>query len=230
MLAENAIDFHSNIASEFAEKYNSSRAFRERFQVWTDLLDRYVSPTDEVMDLGCGSGIFSPYLADKGCVVTGIDGSAAMIRLCEQRNPLASVRYIVQALPLTDLTAYQPQDVVLMSSLLEYIDDRMEMLKQARHLLKPNGLLLVSIPNRTSLYRQIERMLFRLTGRPAYIAHVRHMTTETSFNRQLEKLGFDTLETIYYAGQDPVSTLLKPFLAGRYVNNLLVGVYRKRTE
>lgn len=222
-----AIDFHGEIAQQFDRRYESSIAFLERFRVWTNLLDQYVNPIDRVLDLGCGSGIFSNYLAEIGCIVTGIDGSEAMIALCNQKKTVVNVRYIVQSLPLPNPMKYARQDVVIMSSLLEYMDDMGQMLQQVRDLLKPNGLLIVSIPNQLSLYRRLERRLFRLTGWPAYFAHIRNSSTEATFARHLSEVGFDKIETTFFSSHDPISRLLKPFLARQYVNNLFVGVYRK---
>ena len=228
MTKTNAIDFHDAIAVVFNDKYESSRAFLERFQIWTALFEHYIKASDHIMDLGCGSGIFSNYLANKGCTVTGIDGSAAMITLCNQQKRSANVQYVVASLPLPNLAHYAPQDIILMSSFLEYIDDSQGMLEQAKDLLKPSGLLIVSIPNPMSLYRKLERMLFWLTGRPLYFAYSQHTISEMLFKRCLATLGFEALETIYFSGHDPISRILKPFLADCYVNNLLVGVYRKR--
>ena len=223
----NAIDFHDAIATQFDKKYAFSGAFGERFRVWTGLLDRYVDPTDCVMDIGCGSGIFSRYLADKGCTVTGIDGSVAMINLCNQRDSSVRLRYVIQSLPLSDMGAYGPQDVIVASSVLEYIGDMERMLHQIYAMLRPGGLLIVSMPNRLSVYRHLEYALFALTGRPRYFAHVRHVPTEANFSRQLTVMGFAVVETTYFSGYDPLSRLLKRVLPKRCVNNLFVGVYRK---
>lgn len=229
-MENNVVDFHDVIASSFNDRYETSKAFQERFTVWIRLFERYLKPTDHVMDLGCGSGVFSDYLAGKGCVVTGIDGSEAMITLGKQKKMAGSVRYVVQSLPLPNPTQYAPQDVLLMSSVLEYLDDITEMLEQANVLLKPNGLLIVSIPNHISVYRAIERVIFWLTKRPTYFAFIRHTSTKLKFNKWLTQLGFEPLETVYFSSYDPISSVLKPFFAEQYVNNLLVGVYRKRTD
>ncbi len=228
MSANAAIDFHDQIAEKFDRNYELSEAFLERVQVWTTLFDRYVLPSASVMDFGCGTGIFSHYLAEKGCVVIGIDGSRAMIALCQQKKMSANVHYVQQVLPLPNEHDYAPSDAVIMSSLLEYMDDVPQMLRQVHGLLKPNGLLLVSMPNQLSIYRRIERWLFRLTGWPHYVAHCRNYSTKTAFARQLTDLGFDVLKTTYFSSHDPISRLLKPFLSKRYVNSLFVGVFQKR--
>ncbi len=227
---KDAIDFHNDRALEFDGRYALSKAFQERFHVWTGLFDRYVAATDQVIDLGCGSGIFSNYLAQKGCIVTGIDGSETMIALCKQKRTSTTARFAVGTLPLKTLTPFPAQDVVVMSSILEYLSDMTGMLEQVRLLLKPNGLLLVSIPNERSVYRHVERQLFRVLARPVYYQYIRNTATETTFNRQLAEAGFTPVETNYFSGQDPISRILKPLLAAPYVNNLLVGVFRKTPD
>lgn len=228
MNSQSAIEFHNQIAAQFAQKYTSSTAFSERFRVWTDLFGQYIKPTDRVLDLGCGSGIFSHYLAQKGCQVLGIDGSQAMIDLCIQRKTSATVRYVQQSLPLADPSLYRHQDVVIMSSLLEYIEDIQQMLQQVNDLLRPTGLLIVSMPNALSIYRRAERILFWLTGYPRYYTYTHNRSTEVVFTQHLISKGFNVLETVYFSGHDPISRILKPLLARQYTNNLFVIVCRKK--
>lgn len=223
----NAIDFHSAIADHFDDRYNQSPAFRQRLNIWTAVLDQHVKAGDRVLDLGCGSGVLSHYLAAKGCVVTAVDGSPAMIDLCRRKNPSAGIRYTVQRLPFDDCSGYELQNVVVASSLLEYIDDLDTMLHQAWTLLRPGGSLIVSLPNRRSLYRRFERLLFALTGRPRYFAHVRHRSTPAVFALRLSRIGFSPLQTVYYSSDDPLSKRLKRAWPEPYVNSLFVSVYRK---
>lgn len=227
-LMETAIDYHSDIAEAFDGKYTISLGFQERFQVWTSLFGQYVPTGSRVLDLGCGSGVLSGYLGGRGCLVTGIDGSARMIALCEKNRQSANEQYIVQTLPLPNPTAYAPVDVVTASSLLEYLDDMPLLLQQAHSILNPGGLLIVSMPNRRCLWRHIERLTYRLTRRPAYFGHIRNVSDVTTFGRQLNLLGFDMVDTRYFSSFDPLSHLLKAILPKPFVNNLFVGVYRKR--
>lgn len=160
--------------------------------------------------------------------MTGVDGSVAMIGLCDQNKAADEVCFVVQSLPLMNPTAYAGQDVIIASSLLEYVDDLALVLQQTQAMLNTNGLLIVSMPNRISLYRRVERLLFAITGYPRYFAHLRHVSTEIDFNRQLATLGFEVVETVFFSSYDPLSRWLKWILPPPYVNNLFVGVYRKR--
>ncbi|MFD2573462.1 class I SAM-dependent methyltransferase [Spirosoma soli] len=223
----NAIEFHNAIATDFHNRYEVSKAFQERFEVWTRLFERYVAPTNRVMDMGCGSGVFSNYLAGKGCIVTGIDGSEAMINLCNQAKTVPTAQFVKQLLPLDNADSYQKQDVIIASSVLEYLNDMSAMLQQAQSLLKPGGLVMVSMPNKRSIYRRIERLAFQLTGYPRYFAHIRNVSSETLLSQQLHKLGFETLGVVYFSSGDPLSKSLKNVLPDYYVNSLFVGVYRK---
>ena len=184
-----AVDFHDAIAPQFARRYESSSAFRERFYIWTRLLDRYITPNSRVLDLGCGSGIFSHYVAKKGCSVMGIDGSTAMIALCDQKKTSAAVQFVCQSLPFANPSGYGQQDSILMSSLLEYMDNMAQLLTQANALLQPGGVLIVSIPNSSSFYRRIEQTVFGLTGHPRYVAHIRNRSYKADFCRQLGRCG-----------------------------------------
>lgn len=225
---ETAIDYHSAIADAFDGKYATSPGFQERFQVWTSLFAQYVPAGSHVLDLGCGSGVLSGCLGGRGCLVTGIDGSARMIALCEKNRQSANEHYIVQTLPLPDPAAYAPADVVMASSLLEYLDDMPALLQQARSILNTGGLLIVSMPNRRCLWRHVERLSYSFTRRPAYFGHIRNVSDVVSFGRELGLLGFDTVDTRYFSSFDPLSRLLKAVLPKPFVNNLFVGVYRKR--
>ncbi|GAB3503522.1 hypothetical protein GCM10027341_32770 [Spirosoma knui] len=223
----NAVDYHSAIAQKFASRYESSAAFQERYRVWTALFNQYIASGTHVLDLGCGSGVFSRYLAEKGCLVTGIDGSETMISLCEQQKMSSTLQYYVEPIPLENAKVYMSQDAIVASSLLEYIDEMPAVLRQIDQMLKPGGLLLVSMPNRQSLYRRMEWLLFQLTGYPRYFAHLRSVSTAALLNQQMTELGFEVLDVAYFSGTDPLSTLLKRLLPKEYVNNLFVSVYRK---
>jgi 2-polyprenyl-3-methyl-5-hydroxy-6-metoxy-1,4-benzoquinol methylase len=78
MAAKNAIEWHTQIARNFDQKYSTSRNFTERYAIWTNVIDKYSNLSLSVLDIGCGSGVFTFYSAEKNNKVIGIDASKEM--------------------------------------------------------------------------------------------------------------------------------------------------------
>ncbi len=226
---KNAIDFHSETAVAFGEKYMQSPQFQERYKVWTMLFEQYIKPEMKILDAGCGSGIFSIYLALKKCIVVGVDGSGKMIEICkkyiEAKNLEISFRQAI--LPFENIDDFDKQDVILCSSVLEYIADYEVVIQQFKALLKPNGILIISMPNKDSWYRKIEKYIYKYTGRPPYYQYIQHILTEKDFSKRLEYYGFELQKITYYPNTTIFSRLLR--LVGvneKNTNTMFVGVYK----
>lgn len=226
---KNAIDFHSETAINFDKKYNSSSQFQQRYEVWTTLFEQYIKPNMKVMDAGCGSGIFSIYLAKKGNIVTGIDGSEKMIQLCRSRSieNNIEIKFHQAFLPFENIHDHEKQNIILCSSVLEYIIDYEVVISQFKQLLNPNGLLIISMPNKNSWYRKIEKYIFKLTGRPYSYQFIQHIEIEKLFTERLNKSGFELLEINYYPSTNFLSTALQKIgINEKYTNTMFVGVYQ----
>ena len=102
-----------------------------------------------VLELGCGAGRVTGYLAELGREVVGVDVSPAMIEYCRRTYPRA--RFEVR--DLRDLAAYGDAsfDVVWATfNVLDVLDDaeRRRVLRELRRIISPAGLLLMSSHNR----------------------------------------------------------------------------------
>jgi SAM-dependent methyltransferase len=98
-----------------------------------------------VLDLGCAFGFATLRLARKGYETVGVDNSSRYISWARRRHPggeylLASA----DALPLADASF----DAVLLLDVLEHVPDEAEVIREIQRVLKPGGLLILSVPHR----------------------------------------------------------------------------------
>ena len=218
--SETAISWHDSIAPAFRDGYVRSRGFRDRLRAWGTLIERYARPGDQVVDAGCGAGTLSFEAARIAAYVDGIDGAERMIDLARagaDERGITNVSFQVALFETLSDRAGR-YDLALCSSVLEYRPDLAIEIARLAALLRPGGRLILSLPNGRSHYRRFEALAWRLTGRPRYYRHVRHVPASTEVREILRGLGLNVLETVYYA--DPPLP--------RFVNRLAGGLrYRK---
>jgi 2-polyprenyl-3-methyl-5-hydroxy-6-metoxy-1,4-benzoquinol methylase len=199
--ASDCVEHFSNNQAEFGKYYLDNQEFRERVQVWRRLLDRYSVPNGLSLDMGCGTGVFALYLAAKGGRVVGVDAAVEMVKSCEsQRRDLGydNVTFIQARLPDVDETALGVADLLIGSSVLEYVERLDDTLALFARLLKPRGTLIVSMPNVLCISRGYQRLKHRLTGRPAIYNYIRHFTSPRRLQRRVRALGLTLREVCYY--------------------------------
>ena len=156
-------------------------------------------PDGLIYDLGCGVGANLPVLSRFGSVV-GIDTSQDAVAFCHERG-FANVRHA----DLNRLEGLEPESakLVVLADVIEHLDDEVPCLTAARRLLKPNGMLLVTVP----------AFMF-LWGPADELSHHRRRYTESSLRSVLQPL-FDIERTTYFN-----TLLFGTVLAGRAVEKL----------
>jgi 2-polyprenyl-3-methyl-5-hydroxy-6-metoxy-1,4-benzoquinol methylase len=227
MIAKNAVDWHTQIATEFDKKYVNSRNFKERYAIWAKFIDKYSNHDFRVLDLGCGSGIFTIYLSERNRFAIGLDASPEMLKLCQERKRNAgasNVDFINSNINALKQSLHGNVDMIICSSVLEYLDDLDESLKLISSSLKQNGLLIFSMPNKQSLYRKIAPVAFKLTGRPKYYKYVKNVCTLNEIENKLTKFRFTLLESAYYGETIFLSKMLRKIGLPHYSDNLFIAV------
>lgn len=100
----------------------------------------------KVLDVGCGNGVISIQLGRLGFNVTGIDVSEKTIQTASSNNPFEHVSFKV--LSAEELVATgELFDVIICSEVLEHLSHPEQLLKTLYLSLKPNGILIVTVPN-----------------------------------------------------------------------------------
>ena len=135
-----------------------------------------------------------------------------MLAICSRRLVSAGVdhyRVIQSPLEALDPILLGRFDVVLCSSVLEYVGDQAGCLRVLHDLLENDGTLLVSWPNRRSVARLRERVTYRLTRRPAYFRYVKNIPSHAAIGRLLQSAGLVIEETRHYGTMFPKAAKIR---------------------
>jgi SAM-dependent methyltransferase len=108
------------------------------------LLDLFLSasPGPSVLNAGAGQGSFSLRLARHGFEVTSIDDSPAAVDVLRARLPGPVERADVTAMPFAD----ESFDAAVLGEVLEHVPDDAGALSEVARVLRPGGVLAVSVP------------------------------------------------------------------------------------
>ena len=101
-----------------------------------------------ILDAGCGSGALTAQLRARGAVLTGLDGSPAMLELARKRlGPGVPLHTgdLAQPLPF----ASGAFDDVVASLVLHYLQDWSAPLAEFKRVLRPGGRLILSVNHPT---------------------------------------------------------------------------------
>jgi len=106
-----------------------------------------------ILDLGCGPGLYSEILAQKGHQVTGIDFSKNSVEYAtrEAKRKNLDIRYLNEDYTKLDLPECEFDLVMLIFADFGPLlpEERGKLLKQAKHVLKPGGLFIFDVLNDT---------------------------------------------------------------------------------
>ena len=155
-------------------------AVPERFAARRGWLLSYVSPADQVLDLGCGDGSFAEALVEAGAKVTMADVAEAALERARRRVPGAEAVLLDEGAPLP--FGDDSFDLVWCGETLEHVADVVGLAAEARRVLRADGTLLVTVPNQPRVRVAFES----LAGRPL----------EERLNPRSDHLRFFTPQTL----------------------------------
>jgi len=145
--------------NRIAEQFSSSR-----YSIWPELnlFKDYVEEGERVLDAGCGNGRLLELFKDKKVDYIGIDNSEKLIEIARTKYPCRKFQTAdVLKLPFPD----NYFDKVFSVAVLHHIPSRdfqLQFLKEAKRVLKPEGLLLLTVWNLWQRPKTL-KLLFKFT-------------------------------------------------------------------
>ncbi|MCP5075934.1 MAG: class I SAM-dependent methyltransferase [Rhodobacteraceae bacterium] len=204
---QQAVTFWDNIAESYAKSPISD------MDAYTYTLGRtrsYLSPTDSILELGCGTGSTALLLAENVAQVTASDLSGNMTRIGAgkaKEQGISNVRFVTgDVLDETAESESGPFDAVLALNLLHLLEDVPATICRIHRLLKPGGLFISKTtcnPGSGShlKFRLIKMALpvMQLFGKAPYVNFMEIEELEGIISGS----GFDILETGNYPASPP---------------------------
>ncbi len=152
-------DFHKGYY-DYGDLQRPSKTLND-FNRALDLLERKLSKQAprRILDVGFGNGFFLAAAKKRGWQVRGIDSSQHHVEIARQKFSLE-----LCCASLETFEEPASYDAVSFWDVIEHLPDPHAALKKARALLKPQGYVLIGIPNDHSLLRFAASSLYHLSG------------------------------------------------------------------
>ncbi|MBC2836292.1 class I SAM-dependent methyltransferase [Paragemmobacter straminiformis] len=159
-----------------------------------------------VLELGIGHGLTCNHFAQHFEEYHVIDGSSAVIAKFRKSYPNAPIT--LHEGYFENFETDRRFDLIVMGFVLEHVDDPALILRRFRQFLKPNGKVVMTVPNAESLHRQLGQAagllpdLMQLGDGDRALGHVRNFTLQTLTSM---------IETAGYRVTSSEGLFLKPF-------------------
>jgi len=212
-------EYYDTYATVYDTKHGVIHAGQEyNFRrYYAPFLNKWIAPDCHVLELGCGTGVYTKWLLESGCSVDAMDISVKMIDEAKRRAP--SARYFIGncETPRHTLAGNAPvsgYDVVLGINTLSYYVDKNNTFSEVSSLLKPGGRLVVIDMNGASLYYTLMRKL-KINEMPQWFDEISESNPK-QITSLIKKHGFTVDEITSFAFlpnglSNVLTTSLKPF-------------------
>ncbi|TDY02644.1 bifunctional 2-polyprenyl-6-hydroxyphenol methylase/3-demethylubiquinol 3-O-methyltransferase UbiG [Thiohalophilus thiocyanatoxydans] len=140
-----------DLASRWWDPHGEFKPLHEINPLRLEYIDRRVSLAGKrVVDVGCGGGILSESMAQRGATVTGIDMGEAPLSVARLHQHESGVEVDYQQITAEELADREAgeYDVVTCLEMLEHVPDPAAIVRACAQLVKPDGHVFLSTINR----------------------------------------------------------------------------------
>jgi ubiquinone/menaquinone biosynthesis C-methylase UbiE len=141
-------------------KYSPNGKLNSRVERFLARLAELCLPPASILDLGCGTGEIAAAMDQMGYRVTACDLAEEMIAVARRSDSATAVKWVClepdwEVLPFRESSF----DGIVASSVFEYLDDVPRVAAGLSRVLRPEGVLLLTVPNPCNSVRKIEAWL-----------------------------------------------------------------------
>lgn len=156
--------------------------FKNIFQKRVDIISQLTIP-GRVLEVGCSTGLLLSLLKDKGWEVRGVEMSKRSADKAISRG----IKVVVGS--FENAKFENSFDLIIFNHVLEHVKDFRKVLSKTHRLLRPGGLILISLPNFDSFSAKIEKKNWPLLLPEEHLWHF----TPKSLGIVLKEVGFNVI-------------------------------------
>ena len=141
----------NELAHKWWDKSSEFKPLHDINPLRLNYIDKAVSLKGKtVLDVGCGGGILSESMAERGAIVTGIDLGEKALKVAQLHSLDSGVAVDYQLISVEELAEKQPAsfDVVTCLEMLEHVPNPASVVAACAKLIKPDGHVFFSTINR----------------------------------------------------------------------------------
>ena len=145
------LDKFSALAHKWWDPNSEFKPLHEINPLRLDYIDQHAQLAGKtVLDVGCGGGILSEGMDERGAHVTGIDLAEKSLKVARLHLLESGAQVDYQNIPVESLAAERPAsfDVVTCMEMLEHVPDPQSIVRACAELVKPGGWVFFSTLNR----------------------------------------------------------------------------------
>jgi SAM-dependent methyltransferase len=142
----------------YGDCYKNDKFVRMRFEIVKNLLSQYLKNGVNVLDIGCYDGSMLEVLKKdlRSISYTGLDADETALEIALLRGAKTmKVNFEHDDLPFKE----EEFDIIIIGEVLEHLRNPARLIKQTQGLLKPEGVIVISLPNECTIYHRL-KMLF----------------------------------------------------------------------
>ena len=140
--------------AKYYDLFNQAKDYKNEADFLEEVFKKYGN-VKKILDLGCGTGLHTKELLERGYEITGLDLSEEMIDIAKKRNP--SAKFHIGNMNNFNLSN-KFDAIICMFSALGYLTENKQLedfFISCRDHLKDNGLLILDVWNGLGVMREL---------------------------------------------------------------------------
>lgn len=219
--------FQDRFQELFSDPFNLEAKPAVRYRA---LLERIpaIKDADYCLDLGCGPGLGTWMISKSAKYVLGVDSTLQAVEFAKKHyQQPGKIEFMVR--DITDLKLDREFDRAVLVHTLEHLPPQMcvPFLQGIRKLLKPKGMLHISVPAEASLVSRYERLMQWMKGIPVWDPTHLCKFTIPALLRLSRKAGFGihSVDHGLYPSKKITQFARSISLPGRIMNSITVEAF-----